>query len=233
MTAALETVLTTVDWNASISQFVLDAATVEAFQRGCHLASVWNYELSFQNFDNPALPFLQEMKASLFYVPACFGLGLYKPAASSMRAAVENALYFSYFITHASELHTLLADSAYYLSKAKILEYHNLHTPDFKKKQRPLGFTSELEAWYSEISAIVHGQIPGTWSSTALANTSFEPTLSRAALREFNRAVQLINYLFLLTTDKDTWEGFSSPARQLFLKGMSGVRKRVLDRAVV
>jgi hypothetical protein len=233
VTVALETILTTVDWNSSISQFVLDAATVQAFQRGCHLASVWNYELSFQNFDNPALPFLQEMKACLFYVPACFGLGLYKPAASSMRAAVENGLYFSYFIDHPSELNTLMADSAYYISKTKILEYHNIHTLDFKKKQKLLGFTSELEAWYSEISAIVHGQIPGIWSSSALANTSFNANLSKAALREFNMAVQLINYLFLLTTDKDNWEGFSSPARQLFLKGMSGVRKRALDRAVV
>jgi hypothetical protein len=233
MATALKTTLQNIDWPANVSAFVAERSSLNTIERGCHLISVWNHEISFQDSSNPALPFLQEMKASLFYVPACFSLGLYKPAASSMRAALENALYYTYFHSHASELRTLVNDDKFYLSKSKVIEFHNAHTPEFKARQASIGFSSELESWYSEISAIIHGQIPGVWTTRSLSETSFSKALNKAALREFTRSVLLINYLFLLTMDEETWEGFSSPARQLFLKGMSGNKKRALGRAVV
>lgn len=233
MSVALEDILRSVNWNDNVNQFCSTNSNTISLQRGCHLVSVWNYELGFQNNENPALPFLQEMKASLFYAPACFSLGLYKPAASSMRASVENALYYSYFHDHPVELETLIRDDAFYLSKSKIVEYHNTHSQGFKAKQREIGFLSELESWYSKVSAIVHGQIPGIWSSSSLAQTSVDTLMNDAALKEFTRAVLLINYLFLLTTNTETWEGFSSPARQLFLKGMSKKKRDALGRAEV
>lgn len=233
MTHSLENILKSVDWNANVAQFCGTNSSIATLQRGCHLVSVWNFELGFQNIENPALPFLQEMKASLFYAPACFSLGLYKPAASSMRAAVENALYYSYFCHHTIELSTLLRDNDFYITKSKIIDYHNIHSPSFKARQRLIGFTSELEAWYSKISAIVHGQIPGIWSSRSLADTTVVPLMNTSVVKEFSRAVQLINYLFLLTTDSETWEGFSSQARQLFLKGMSGQKRKALNLALV
>jgi hypothetical protein len=225
--------LKSVDWRSSVDAFSDDETVAKKIEEGCHLVSVWTHELSFQYFDNPALPFLQEMKASLFYVPACFALGLYKPAASSMRASVENALYFSYFCEHPAELKTLVRDEAYYISKSRIIEYHQTHTPSFKLKQTALGFIGELESWYSEISAIVHGQIPGVWTSASLAGTYHDPAILDLGLTEFNRAVSLINVLFLITVDEDIWNGFSSPARRLFLKGMSGSKKSSLDRSIV
>lgn len=233
MTSALSGILTGIDWDSNVSAFVADIDTVAAIERGCHIVAVWNHELSFQDAENAALPFLQKMKASLFQAPACFALGLYKPAASSMRASVENALYFSYFHSHYSELKTLIRDENFYISKSKVLEFHNTHTPFFKKRQADIGFIAELDAWYSEISAIVHGQIPGVWTTPSLKNTAYNPQLNKLALREFTRAVLLINYLFIITADEDTWEGFSSSARRLFLKGMSGVKKKALGRAIV
>jgi len=233
MKSTLAATLQSVDWVANVTAFLADKKIVEAIERGCHLVSVWNHEISFQDSENPALPFLQEMKASLFHVPACFSLGLYKPAASSLRAAVENALYYSYFHNHSSELMTLVRDDKFYISKKHIVEFHTQHTPDFKKNQSAVGFSVELEAWYSEISAIVHGQIPGVWTTPSLGMTSFNSELNRAAHREFTRAILLINNLFLLTIPEEIWEGFGSPSRQLFLKGMSGVKKRALGRSVV
>lgn len=233
MEADLRGALEAVDWNSNVQNFLEENAAIQTIERGCHLVSVWCHELSFQDSDNPALPFLQEMKASLFHAPSCFSLGLYKPAASSMRAAVENALYFSYFWNHPAELKTLITVDTFYVSKKNIIEYHNIHTQEFKIKQRLIGFISELEAWYSEISAIVHGQIPGVWTTKSLRETSFSPDLTRIVLKYFSRSVMLINYLFLLVTDEDVWEGFSSPARQLFLKGMSGKKKQALGRATI
>jgi hypothetical protein len=120
-----------------------------------------------------------------------------------MRAAVENALYFSYFCDHEVELKTLVRDKGFYLSKKKIIDYHLLHTPDFKEKQESLGLSSELESWYSEISAIIHGQIPGVWSSKSLAGIHHDSGSLRLAVKEFTRAILIINYLFLITTADD------------------------------
>jgi hypothetical protein len=233
MTRDLSELLTGVDWATNVSNFVADSRRTDTLQRGCHLVAVWNYELSFQDAENAALPFLQEMKASLFYVPACLSLGLYKPAASSMRASLENALYYSYFCSHASELRTLVRDDKFYISKAKIVDYHNTHTVKFRERQAAVGFSSELESWYSEISAIIHGQIPGVWTTSSLEASAFSLKTSNMAMREFSRAVSLINYLFLLTVQEEEWEGFSSAARQLFLRGMSHVKKEALGRVMV
>lgn len=225
--------LAAIDWGKSVGDFVADTNSLDQIERGCRLVTIWTHELGFQYHRNPALSFLQEMKASLFFVPACFAIGLYKPAASSMRSAVENALYFSYFRDHEVELRTLLVDKSFYLSKSKIIDYHLLHTPFFKAKQEVIGLSSELESWYSEISAIIHGQIPGVWSSKALKNTGHDAKALKPALREFSRAIQIINYTFLLTTPSEIWEGMSSGARQFLLQGMSGARKLILDRPVV
>ena len=225
--------LNDVQWLDSVTNFVADATSLQKIERGCRLVSIWNQELSFQYCHNPALSFLQEMKASLFFIPACFAVGLYKPAASSMRSAVENALYFSYFCDHAVELQTLVRDKSFYISKKKIVEYHLLHTPFFKDKQEAIGLSSELESWYSEISAIIHGQIPGVWSSQALKDTAHNAKALKVALREFSRAIQIINYTFLLTVPEEIWEGMSSSARQFLLSGMSSARKIVLNRPTV
>jgi hypothetical protein len=229
----LQAEIAKIRWAASATEFAKDKAAVESIERGCRLISVWNHELAFQFHGNCALPFLQELKSSIFLVPACFSVGLYKPAAASMRGAVENALYFSYFCDHEVELKTLLRDKGFYLSKKEIIDYHLRHTQDFRAKQDALGLSSELESWYSEISAIIHGQIPGVWSSRSLSKIHHDSQSLRLAVKEFTRAILIINYLFLITTADDVWNGISSQARQFLLKGMSSTRKAVLNRPLV
>jgi hypothetical protein len=229
----LATILNGIAWEDSVGQFTANLSAMNSLERGCRLVSTWTQELAFQFNGNAALPFLQEMKASMFLVPACFAVGLYKPAASSMRAAVENALYFSYFCDHEVELRTLVRDKGFYLSKKKVIDYHLLHTPGFRAKQDAIGLASELESWYSEISAIIHGQIPGVWSSNALSEIFHAEKSLQAAVREFTRAVQIINYSFLITISEETWEGMSSIGRQSLLHGMSATRKAVLNRPLV
>ncbi len=233
MAASLPTVLTSIDWAKNVAEFIAATDVVNAIEAGCHHISVWNAELSFQDIDCPALAFLQEMKASLFFVPACMAVGLYKPAASSMRAAVENALYYTYFRSHASELRTLAQNTKYYVSKRQIIDFHSIHTPEFKTKQQDVGFVDQLEAWYSAISSIVHGQIPGVWSSKSLKDSSFSYDLSLSAKDQFEKAVHLIRYLFLLTTPVELWEGMNPVSRTLFLKGLPGQHKAVFALPLV
>lgn len=172
MPPSLTDVLKGVDWNGNVSRFAQGSTRIKKLTACCEKISVFTHELSFQDFDNAALPFLQEMKASSFQAPACLALGLAKPAAGLMRAAVENALYFSYFRVHPSELRTLRIDDNYYLTKRSIIEYHKKHTPYFSTRAEKLGLLNGLDNWYSTISAIVHGQIPGVWSSKSLTQTS-------------------------------------------------------------
>lgn len=230
---ALSQILEEIDWKENVSAFCEGAEDLETLTRGCHLISVWHHEIGFQNHENLALPFLHEMKASFYLAPACFSLGLYKPGAASMRSALENALYYSYFSSHSSELKTLINDTKYYISKNDIIEYHKKHTEDFSKKQREIGFISELDSWYSKISAIVHGQIPGTWSSQSLADTGHKLETKIESLKLFSRASTIINVLLLLTIDGESWEGFSSEARKLFLKGFSNRKKSIIGRPIV
>jgi hypothetical protein len=227
----LANIIKGVDWQHSAHEFGAATAINAGIEKACHMLAVWNAELSFQDIDNPALPFLQEMKSSAFYVPACAALGLNKPAASSMRAAVENALYFSYFRDHEIELRTLTVSAKYYVSKREVVEYHLAHTSRFKQLQGSLNFTERLERWYSGISAIIHGQIPGVWSTATLAQTEFDVRAAGLLLTEFKEAAWLVNGLFLLTTHEDIWEGMNPIARKLFLKGVTAAQRNALGLA--
>lgn len=229
----LSDVLGSVEWDQNVADFVSQSQAIDRYQRGCQLIAVWAHELRFQEFDNPATAFLMEMQASSATVPTCAALGLYKPAAASMRAAVENALYFSFFSTHPSELHTQVAKTDYYETKSTILDYHKTHTTGFKEKQRGVGLLSELEAWYSEISAIIHGQKPGTWTNRAVNKTEFVQDLDKLCADSFSRCVAIVNMLFLITTPDEIWEGFNSKSRRMFLKGFSKQKKSIIGRSLI
>ncbi len=82
-----------------------------------------------------------------------------------MRSLVECALYYAYFRSHPEELATLVRDAKFYVSKKEILSFFAKHAPGFAERQVVLGYSSRLDAWYSQTSSIVHGQIPGTWSN--------------------------------------------------------------------
>ena len=225
--------LQTVDWNQNVDDFRNHSSSINSFERGCHLIAVWAHELRVQHYDNPAVAFLMEMQASASTVPPCVSLGLYKPGAVSMRSALENSLYFSYFATHPSELHSQVSGVDYYATKTGIVDFHKKHTVGFADKQKAIGLLSELESWYSEISAIIHGQKPGTWSNRSLVNTAFDKELDDLSSEAFSRCVAIINMIFLTTTPDEIWEGFNTQSRRRFLKGFSRQKKAVIGRSLV
>lgn len=230
---SLSGLLSSVAWAQLSAEFSARDDLMDQITGGCHKVAIWAHELGFANPSNPALPFLREMQASMTYVPACMSVALYKPAASSMRAALENALYFSYFKDHHKELGTLVNDSKYYISKSKIIEYHGTHCRNFKLGESLLSFNSKLEQWYSNISAVIHGQIPGRWTSLSLHDVKHDNGTMKSVLDSFDELVYLINSLFLITVDDEEWEGMSSDSRKLFLKGIPGEKKKGLGRAFV
>lgn len=229
----LDAILTGIDWNDSVASFAAQHQVVERYQRGCHLLAVWVHELRFQEPTNPATPFLMEMQASAGTAPTCASLGLYKPAAASMRAAVENALYFSFFVNHPVELQTQLRRDDYYESKKTIIEYHKKHSIGFNEKQQAVGLLSELDSWYSEISAIIHGQKPGIWSTRGISNTAFNSKLDQLSVDAFSRCISIINMLFLIVIEDELWDGFNPRSRGLFLKGYSKQKKQIIGRSLV
>lgn len=223
--ASLKDTLQSIDWPGNVSAFAAKSDALKSLDKGCRLVALWTDALIFQDFDNPTLPFLQEMKASCFYVPACLSLGLYKPAATLMRSFVENALYFSYFKDHHSELATLARNSSFFLDRTAIMAYHEIHTLGFKEKQAALNLASLLKEWYGTISAVIHGRVPGLWSAPSLIETAFDDLKNDAALEAFDTAVRIVNYIFLSTTPHEIWEGIRPDTRARFLKGLKGTQK--------
>lgn len=221
MTNRLKDALAAVNWNGNVSAFSSNSKRLARLTACCTLISIFAHELSVQDFDNPSIPFLQEMKASSFQVPVCLALGLAKPAAGLMRASVESALYYTYFRSHPQELRTLITKSTYYLSRRKIIEYHKIHTHNFGALDPTFNFISKLETWYGEISAIVHGQIPGVWTSKSLVDTIALKDNVDDPLRMFERAANIIQLLFLTTISLEDWEGISPISRGSLLKGIT------------
>jgi hypothetical protein len=229
----LADVLTTVDWNKIVTDSVAKSAFIGPATNCCKKISLFTHELIFQDAGNPATPFLQEMKASAFQVPACLALGLAKPAAGLMRSSVENALYYSYFRSHPSELRTLVVDEKFYLSRKSIVDYHLKHTPDFSTRAEKLGLIDALDNWYGSISAIVHGQIPGVWSSKSLSDTASLGNDIRRAIRVFEQATKLIQAILLSTVPSQDWDGINPLNRKRLLSGLTAKDKRVLDLPLV
>jgi hypothetical protein len=217
--------LTSVNWNALVQEFLLDDNSATIVYNGVQRVAIWSFEIQQCEAGNPALAFVREMQASALSVTATLALGLYKSAAASMRAIVESALYYSYFRTHPAELHTLSADGTYYLSRKEIVDYHKLHTRNFLRGQEKLGFLSKLEKWYSEISAIVHGQIPGVWTSGNISDTKYSPAVLSAAVEKLDEAISLVDHLFLTTVAPEVWESISPASKTKFTRGLSADQK--------
>lgn len=228
MSAELAKALGDVDWNKNVADFLADEEAGNRLHACVRSVALWSTEFQRSDPDNPALAFVREMHASALTVTAALAVGLYKAAAGAMRAVVESALYFSYFRSHPAELATLVRDDKYYLSKKDIVDYHKAHTDGFIGKQEPLGFLSKLEFWYSRISAIVHGQIPGVWTSTEIADTSYDKKGLSEAVTEFERGVALVNYLFLTACGAESWASVSSESKKVFLKGLSAAQRQAL-----
>ena len=169
------------------------------------------------------------MQVSSQYVAVLVALSLYKPAASAMRIMVETALYYTYFRTHHAELATLARDPAFYVEKRDLVEYHKKHTPDFGSLQSRLGVLVRLERWYSTVSAIVHGQIPGAWvEHKIVAEIKNIAATQEVVIRAFIEGEDIVHRLFLCTAGRALWDGFSATAKRHLLSGLRGDLKEAL-----
>jgi len=229
----LEQALAAINWQANLDGFLNDELSTRLANAILELAT-WAHQIEEADTHNPALSFVREMQISGQNVAVLLSLGLYKPAASAMRTAMESALYYTYFRDHPVELATLNRDPEYYISKSDIVKYHEEHTKRFKIISGEINLNGPLMKWYSEISAIVHGQIPGAWNSyTSIRDIKYSERSLSIAVDKFVECQQIVGKLFLATIAPTLWRSFSTPAKEKFLHGMPGKQKAMLglDRA--
>jgi hypothetical protein len=219
----LSSALTKVNWNGNVATFLADAAMAKGLAERNMRVAVWAKQLEQVDKGNPALCFVREMQIAGQHVAALLALALYKPAAASMRTMVETGLYYTFFRTHLVELATLARTPDYFVDKRELLEFHKSHTPHFVELQRRLGLVSRLEQWYSEVSAVVHGQIPGAWiEHRSLEEIGPIDQTKEMVLSKFKEGEEILHRLFLCTVGKTFWDRFSSTAKAELLRGLPG-----------
>lgn len=210
-----------VDWNAAIEEFSSHGTVVNDVDACCNRIAIWAKQFENAEKGNAALAFIRATQSASFHVAAACALGLYRNAAASIRSILENGLYFTYFRLHPSELTTLSRDPSYHVSRLDLISYHKLHTKDFKSNQEKLGFLSGLDSWYSDISQVVHGQIPGTWiEHTSLSSIKHDKQTLAIVVSKFKRSEELLHQLFLLTAGKELWDHFSPSSKKFLIAGM-------------
>lgn len=221
--------LSAVNWSTHVATFSADLIAVQKVAAGNLRLAVWAKQFESIEKGNPALTFIREMQAAGHLVASTTALALYKSAAGSCRTVLESALYYTYFRTHPTELATLVRQDKWYVSKANIIEYHGVHTVDFPDVQKHCPVVQPLNAWYSKISAIVHGQIPGAWHpQRSIADTKPNPDLQSEVVQNFAECVGIVNNLFLCTVGRELWAHFSTTAKKEIVHGMSGAAKAAL-----
>jgi hypothetical protein len=226
VTDKLAAALGAVKWNDQVSAFLALNEVPTAYAECNMRLAVWSRQIEEADAGNAALPFLREMQVSGQHVTALAALSLYKAAAASARTVTECALYYIYFRTHRTELSTLLRDRTYFVDKTEIVTYLKKHIPDYQVKQEAVGLLSELAPWYSEISAIVHGQKPGAWSPKTPLKDLAPSTEATVELRDlFCTGVRIVDSLFKVSLAPEIWVSFSKNAKQYLIKGMSGEQK--------
>ena len=221
--------LSHVDWSGNVSSFCADDSIVDSMAESNFRLAIWSKQFEQIEKDNPALCFIREMQVAGHLVATSTALAVYKAAAASTRTVLESALYYTYFRTHPSELATLVRDDKWYMSKSEIIQYHVTHTPDFNEVQKKLPVVSLVNPWYSKISAIVHGQIPGVWvTQKSIKDTKPDAALQQIVVSNFTEGVDIVHRLFLCTVGRELWDYFSPPAKKTLLHGLSGDIKTTL-----
>ena len=227
--SSLSAILKAIDWRENIKRSLSSGSTEAEIERATRRIAVWSNQLEILDQGNPALSFVREMQSAIQNSGLLISLCLYKASAASSRTLLETCLYYTYFRTHPSELATLVNDPKYYVSKGEIVDYHKIHTPCFKNAQAALSLVGNLESWYSKVSAVVHGQIPGAWNAhAALTEISFSEPTHALALATMLEGEQLVNNWLIATVAKELWAGFAPDAKAYLLKGLSGGLKATI-----
>lgn len=226
--------VSSIQWNDILTTFFnhpdLDEKIIIINKR----IALWSKQLETANKDNPALTFIRESQIQANYASLLIAMGLYKPAAACMRSFVECGLYYSYFNTHPTELKTLVTSPEYYIDKKRIIDYHKIHTTNFKNKQEKLNLVTELNVWYSEISGVIHGQTPGTWvTHIKLSDVNFAKDICELTISKFEEADNIFHKLLLCSISSDLWFKFTKSAKQNLLKELSQDQKSILNLTIV
>ncbi len=221
--------LTSVDWAKNLQSFGAVPDAVKRIEQCDRRIAIWAKQLESCDGKNPAIPFVRELQVQGHYAAALLGLALYKPSAAAMRSLVESALYYTFFRQHPAELATLVREPDYFLQKSDVMEFHTLHTAHFKERAQKLGLVTRLNAWYRGVSAVVHGQIPGSWvGHTSLAQIAHDEPVLRQAIDMLEEGEYLVHALFLCTIAQELWGDFTLPAKKELLKGLTGDVKTAL-----
>lgn len=227
--AKLTSAVSSVDWPKNITTFASDAPRAERIGLINYRMALWSIELETADKGNLALSFIREAQVAGHYVACLISLALYKPAAASMRAIVDCVLHYSYFRSHPAELATLARRPDYFVDKKTIIDYHRNHTRDFIDKQHTLGVISRLDFWYSEISAIIHGQVPGKWvTHLSLKDIEFDGDVCELGILRFEETGDIVNRFLLSTVAEAFWFRFTKDGKQEFLKGLTPKQKKAL-----
>lgn len=231
MTTDLQDKLAQIDWTAITTNSLKENSGFSDIQASCKVMTTWLNELCELYEGNYALSFLKEAYVSINDYSTSMSIALYKLSAASMRTILESILYYSYFKDHPKELHTLINDSSYYLTRSDILEYHYKHTNNFKVGSRELNLISSMDNFYSEVSAIIHGQIPGVWQpNVKLDNRSHCKKTFNASVEHFKSLASIINHFLILHLTEEEWQSINIRSRELFLKGLKPQAKITIKR---
>lgn len=228
-TSHLEQALRSIDWNSLVNEFLGYSFLPDTVAQCNTRLAIWAQQLENVDKGNPSLSFIREMQAAGHHVAVLTSLALYKPAAASIRTVVETALYYTYFRTHLAELATLVRSDDYFIQKGDIIQYHKVHTAKFTDFQECFGFIGRLNKWYSRISSIVHGQIPGTWiTHQSLADIKHVESNLQAVVETFQEGEEIVHHLFLCTVGVELWDAFSTSAKRRLIAGLPGKTKTTL-----
>jgi len=227
--SALEKALRAIDYSKLTDEFLAHPLAKEIVTGCAQKISLWSNALRDADPSCLANPFLAEMQRACHDIAALFALALYVPSAAAMRSMAETCLYYTYYRTHSVELVTLASGSDHYISKKEMLEFHKIHTPTYRSHAHAIGIPSKFNDWYSELSSIVHGQLPGKWGKRlSLADTKHSVNTLDDALKKLQDGVEAIHLLLCLTAGNDLWSRFHPKVKTALLKGMKAEHRGLL-----
>ncbi|EKT4067845.1 hypothetical protein QEG11_003317 [Stenotrophomonas maltophilia] len=226
--------LLAVSWQENVEAFCREESHIKDIHSAIAKIAMLARQIQVVEDGNPALPFVHEMQLSGHDVVRCISLSLYKPAVSAMRSMLECAIYYCYFRSHPVELKTLVRDEKFYLSKSEIIDYFQIHVEGWKKKQSAIALVSRLDSWYSKVSAIIHGQIPGHWNkSLAISDSSHSEELLRDTVSLAVNCADISRDVVICSFMDEVWRCVETDAKRELLHGTSADyrEKLKLDRA--
>jgi hypothetical protein len=224
------TALKAIDWKKNVDLFLADTDSAQKLVATNLRLAIWAKQFEVADQGNPALSFVREMQIAGQHAAVLIALALYRPAAGSIRAMLESALYYTYFRTHPAELETQARANGFYIEKREILDFHKEHTLKYNDLQRALGVNSRLEAWYGRVSSLVHGHIPGAWvEHKAVAEIKPIKSTQDVAIAAFVEGEEIVHRFFLCTAARKLWDSFSTSAKGRLLAGLHGDHKSALE----